>query len=287
MTGIIAANSNNGQWIDGIDWAAKILPVRVLGKCGGNDSDIIDGIAWAAGLAVPGAPANPYPAQVINLSLGGAGECEAGYHAVLSAALAHGVTRAIIVAAGNDGKDVSNSAPANCAEAIAVAATGIGGSLADYSNFGPGIALSAPGGSDPNGILVLWNDGKTIPATDDLATSAGTSNSAPMVSGVASLVLGRAPNLTAAQLRTLLTSTSTPFPVAATATRRAAARGPSTRMQPSSPRKAARPRPTTRGSGGTRRPTRNRAGGSTSRTRVTRYSRAGSPTTSTAADGGS
>ena len=42
------------QWLAGIDWAAKILPVRVLGKCGGYDSDIIDGIAWAAGLAVPG-----------------------------------------------------------------------------------------------------------------------------------------------------------------------------------------------------------------------------------------
>ena len=177
VTGIIAANSNNGQWIAGIDWAAKILPVRVLGKCGGNDSDIIDGIAWAAGLAVPGAPANPYPAQVINLSLGGAGECEAGYHAVFSAALAHGVTRAIIVAAGNDGIDVSNSAPANCGETIAVAATGKGGLLADYSNFGPGIGLSAPGGTGPdlnaNGILVLWNDGTTTSQRTVVATLAG------------------------------------------------------------------------------------------------------------------
>ena len=46
--GIIAANSNDAVWTAGIDWAAKILPVRVLGKCFGDDSDIIDGIAWAA-----------------------------------------------------------------------------------------------------------------------------------------------------------------------------------------------------------------------------------------------
>ena len=59
-------------WTAGIDWAARILPVRVLGKCGGYDSDIVDGIAWAAGLDVPGMPANPTPAQVINMSLGGA-----------------------------------------------------------------------------------------------------------------------------------------------------------------------------------------------------------------------
>ena len=58
-------------WTAGIDWAARILPVRVLGKCGGYDSDIVDGIAWAAGLDVPGVPANPTPAQVINMSLGG------------------------------------------------------------------------------------------------------------------------------------------------------------------------------------------------------------------------
>ena len=57
--------------IAGIDWAAKILPLRVLGKCGEGDfSDIYDAIAWAAGFPVPGVPANPTPAQVINLSLG-------------------------------------------------------------------------------------------------------------------------------------------------------------------------------------------------------------------------
>ena len=170
VTGLVAANSNNGQWVAGIDWAAKILPVRVLGKCGGHDSDIIDGIAWAAGLAVPGAPANPYPAQVINLSLGGTDPCNPAYHSVFGSALAHGVTRAIVAAAGNDGADVSTTEPANCSEVIAVAATTVVGSLASYSNFGSGIAVAAPGGSGPDlanrGIAILTNDGATGPGGD-------------------------------------------------------------------------------------------------------------------------
>ena len=178
VSGIIAANSDNGQWLAGIDWAAKILPVRVLGKCGGDDSDIIDGIAWAAGLNVPGVPPNPYPAQVINLSLGGPGDCTPLYHSVLSSALSHGITRAIVVAAGNETTDVSTSAPANCSEVIAVAATTKFGSLASYSNFGAGVALSAPGGDAPietDGIAVLFNTGTTVPDVDTWAKGGGTS----------------------------------------------------------------------------------------------------------------
>jgi serine protease len=151
VSGIIAANSDNKVWLAGINWAARILPVRVLGKCGGWDSDIIDGVAWAAGLVVPGVPTNPYPAQVINLSLGGSGACFPLYHQVFSAALAHGVTRAIVVAAGNEGVDVADSVPASCSEVIAVAATTGTGSLASYSDFGAGVTLSAPGGSGRRG----------------------------------------------------------------------------------------------------------------------------------------
>ena len=217
VASIIAANSNNGQWIAGIDWGARILPVRVLGKCGGWDSDIIDGVAWAAGLSVPGVPANPYPAQIINLSLGGPGTCEPAYHNVFSNALARGITRAIIAAAGNEGVDVATTAPAGCSEVIPVAATTGSGLLASYSNFGTGVVLSAPGGStnlDVDGIAILYNHGKTVPGADAWAVGAGTSFSAPMVSAVASLVLSVAPAMTAAQLRSLLASSASPFPPA-------------------------------------------------------------------------
>ena len=223
VAGIIGADSDNSLFVTGIDWAAKLLPVRVLGKCGGYDSDILDGIAWAAGLAVPGAPPNPYPAQVINLSLGGDGACTAGYHSTLSAALAHGVTRAIVAAAGNGGSDVSTHTPASCSEVIAVAATTRLADLAGYSNYGAGVAVSAPGGELSGttsfyGITVLLNTGTTGPGADTWAKVSGTSFSAPMVASVASLVLALAPGLTAAQLRTLLTSTAAPFPAGASCT---------------------------------------------------------------------
>src|SRR4030042_5320443 len=72
--GTIGASGNNSLGVAGIDWNTKILPVRVLGKCGGDTSDIVDGMRWAAGLTVSGAPANANPAKVISISLG-------GYHA--------------------------------------------------------------------------------------------------------------------------------------------------------------------------------------------------------------
>src|SRR5207253_11028783 len=75
VSGLIAANTNNGAGIAGIDWNAKILPVRVLGKCGGTFDDIAAGILWAAGLPVFGAPPNAHPAKVINMSLGGFTAC--------------------------------------------------------------------------------------------------------------------------------------------------------------------------------------------------------------------
>ena len=216
VAGVIGANGDDHVWTAGIDWSARILPVRVLGKCGGSVSDIIDGIAWAAGLAVPGAPVNVTPAQVINLSLGDdtANACGAAEHSVITAALAHGVTRAIVAAAGNNSADVSLHSPANCAGVISVGATTSTGNLASYSNFGATLSLSAPGGQYPqlDGIYALWNNGKTVPTGDSIAIFDGTSFSAPMVSGVISLMLAVAPDLTVAQVRSILTSSATPFP---------------------------------------------------------------------------
>jgi serine protease len=218
VAGIVGANSNDGIWTAGIDWAAKILPVRVLGKCGGYDSDIVDAIAWAAGLAVPGAPVNPTPAHVINLSLGGDQKCPAIYPLVINAAYAYGRTRAVVAAAGNDADDVANHAPANCAGVIAVASTSvISGNLAAYSNFGAGITLSAPGGTFVRAVttqasIVLSNSGTTTPQADSFALEGGTSFSAPMVSATISLMLSVAPALTPDQVVSILTSTAKPFP---------------------------------------------------------------------------
>ena len=215
VAGIIGANTDDAIWTAGIDWAARILPVRVLGKCGGYDSDIVDGIAWAAGLDVPGTPVNPTPAHVINMSLGGAHGCPPIYPLVFDAAFARGVTRAIVVAAGNASTDVANDSPASCRGAIAVAASTLAGSLAAYSNFGAGITLSAPGGSFAfqfGSIIALSNTGRTTPQDDAIAHIGGTSLAAPMVSATVSLMLAVAPALTPAQVRSILTSTAKPFP---------------------------------------------------------------------------
>ena len=47
--GLIAASSDNGQGVAGLQWAGRILPVRVAGKCGALLEDIFDGMRWAAG----------------------------------------------------------------------------------------------------------------------------------------------------------------------------------------------------------------------------------------------
>ena len=208
VAGVIAANSNDGAWTAGIDWAAKVLPVRVLGKCGGWDSDIIDGLAWAGGLTVPGVPPNPHPAQVINMSLGDYDKhaCPSSYQTVIDAVFAHGVTRAIVASAGNQSDNVANYTPANCAGVISVGTIDPMGSKVQYSNYGA-VSLSAP-----SGITVLLNSGTQGPVSDVIGTYDGTSFSAAIVSGVASLVLAVAPSVSANQLRSILTSSATPFP---------------------------------------------------------------------------
>jgi serine protease len=222
VSGVIGAKGNDNNWTAGIDWSAKILPIRVLGKCGGTFSDILDGVAWAAGLSVPGVPPNNTPAQVINLSLGDSNvsACEAAEQSVFNAVLAHGVTRAIVIAAGNEHDDVANHSPANCSGVISVGATTSFGNRANYSNFGATLTISAPGGQYPqfDGIYALVDSGTTTPVGDTYAIFNGTSFSAPMAAGVVSLMLAVAPNLTADQVRTLLTSSAKPFPVTSNCT---------------------------------------------------------------------
>lgn len=222
VTSVIAADTNNSRSIAGIDWSAKILPVRVLGKCGGDTADIVDAIAWAGGIDVPGVPANPTPAHIINLSLGGDGTCATSEQDAINAVLAKGVTRAIVVAAGNDSANVANSDPANCAGVIAVAATNVFGNRASYSDFGAGITLGAPGGDFPvssGGIYALGNSGTTVPAADTAIFDAGTSFAAPVVSGVISLMLAVSPNMSAAQVRAALVASAQAFPPASTCTK--------------------------------------------------------------------
>lgn len=216
--GTIGAATNNGIGVAGINWHSMILPVRVLGKCGGADSDIIDGMYWAAGLSVPGAPANPNPAKVLSLSLGGKAVCSSFYQNAINAILAAGAT--VVVAAGNSNANAVDYTPANCNGVITVAATNRAGSRAYYSNYGSVVEISAPGGevnlNSANGVLSTLNTGAQGPVADTYAFYQGTSMATPHVAGVASLLYSLNPAISPAQVMTILQNTATSFPAGST-----------------------------------------------------------------------
>jgi serine protease len=218
VSGIVGADTNNGIGMAGVDQRARVQSIRILGRCGGTVIDEADAIRWAAGLAVPGAPLNPTPARVINLSLGGPGPCMAYEQAAIDAAIAAGAI--VVVAAGNesDDLDVTPHAPANCNNVITVAATTRVGDRTTYSNYGSNVDIAAPGGDTLVGgaILSTLNTSATAP---DLSASGwtygtyeGTSMAAPHVAGVVSLMLAANPALTPAQVEQMLESTARPFP---------------------------------------------------------------------------
>jgi serine protease len=230
VAGTIGANSNNGEGVAGINWGAKILPVRVLGRCGGYISDIVDGMRWAAGLAVPGVPPNLYPAEVVNVSITGRGVCGAVEQTAINEMMAAGAV--VVVAAGNENANVEVFTPASCAGALTVAATDIASYRAPYSNFGALVDLSAPGGTlsgenDPEwrGVLSLSNVGPRMPAMDDYAFYQGTSMAAPHVAGTASLLYSLIPGITPAQASQVILDTVTPFSEGSTCTPSICGRG--------------------------------------------------------------
>ncbi len=230
VSGLIAASTNNGLGMAGVAGGVKIVPVRVLGKCGGYDSDIIAGMKWAAGLAVSGVTSNPTPAKVLNLSLGGDGSCAATdstgklYRDAITQITATGAT--IVIAAGN-GEGLAVGLPANCPGVIAVAALRHAGTKVGFSNIGPEVGISAPGGNCVNvdpvtgaatgpclyPILASSNAGTTTPvaASNYYDSGFGTSYSTPLVTGTVALMYSVKPTLTSTEVLRLLQTTARPF----------------------------------------------------------------------------
>ncbi|WP_372660364.1 S8 family serine peptidase [Hydrogenophaga sp.] len=200
ISGQIAAASNNGAGVSGLNWAAQILPVRVAGKCGAMVNDLLDGVRWAAGLPVSGAPTNTRPARIINLSFGGDAPCSKAYQDTFDAV--HQAGALVVVAAGNGSGPLAR--PADCQRVMAVAAVRKDGAKAEYSSFGAQVALSVPGGSTdsyPNNLLLsTYNSGATTPGSNTYGLKQGTSFAAPLAAGVASLMLAVNPALSPDQL---------------------------------------------------------------------------------------
>ncbi len=205
VAGTIAAVTNNASGVAGVAYNAKVQPVRVLGKCGGTLSDIADAIVWASGGTVSGIPANPTPAKVINMSLGGSGSCDATYQNAINSAVGRGTV--VAVAAGNSNANASGFRPASCNNVINVAALDREGNRASYSNFGTIIDIAAPGGETAtaaNGVLSTLNTGTTTPGSATYAFYQGTSMASPHIAGLAALMLSKTASLTPAQVESTM-----------------------------------------------------------------------------------
>jgi serine protease len=221
VSGLIAAATNNAIGIAGAGWNIRMLALRVLGKCGGYDSDIIAAVRWAAGLAVPGVPDNQTPARVINLSLSAPGTCEASYTDTINAVTAKGVL--IVAAAGNSDGPVES--PANCPGVLGVGGLRHVGTKVGYSSFGAEIGISAPAGNCVNvgigepclfSLTTTLNEGATTPGSNAYSTALhanyGTSFSAPLVAATAALMFDMNEALTPAKVISRIKSSATAFP---------------------------------------------------------------------------
>lgn len=212
VAGTVLAGANNGIGIAGVAPQAKLVPVRVLGRCGGYTSDIVDGMLWAAGLPVPGLPANANPAKVLNMSLGGSGQCSSTQQRAINQITAAGST--IVVAAGNDGQDVAGYDPGNCSGVITVASSTPSRSLAWYSNYGTRIDITAPGGDTSvsgGGIYSTVNTGVRTQSSAGYGWMQGTSMAAPHIAGLAALMYQADPTITPSKVLSVIKSTAKPM----------------------------------------------------------------------------
>ncbi len=210
VSGTIGAISDNQRGITGGAPSVLLLPVRVTGKCGGYIKDLVDGVRWAAGLPVDGAPANDYPARIINLSVGFSGSCPASLQNAIDGAVASGA--AVVVAATNSAATLDNEpqSPASCTNVTTVGALLRNGSLAPYSAIGSALAVLAAGGSANDGIITTQNASDSAP--DDKSSYGyhfGTSMAAAHVSATFATLLSIDPSLTNQSLQQLVRQSAT------------------------------------------------------------------------------
>lgn len=201
VAGIIAALSDNGVGMAGINWDATLISARaVAGTAGGTNIDIMEAALWLAGGDVAGAPAIGAPVDVINMSVGFENGCDAFAQDIVDDIVARGIP--IVAAVGNHGDvfgrlDQTVLSPADCTGVVAVGAADANGALTDYTNDEGVIDVVAPGGTLTKAILSLGSQG-------DYVGQMGTSMATPHVTGVVSLMRSVDPSLTPLEIEAML-----------------------------------------------------------------------------------
>jgi thermitase len=205
VAGIAAAVTDNGIGVAGMDWQARIMPIRVLDALGeGYMETLAEGIFWAYS----------HGAEVLNISSGGPYFSSSVLDAVNAA---HNAGSLVVASMGNDNSSTPVY-PAAYGNVLAVSATGRYDVRAGYSNYGDHCDVAAPGGNmsayqDPNGIY------STMPTYPVYMTTQenywtnydyvqGTSQAAPYVAGLASLVWSLKPSLTPDEVQEAIETTA-------------------------------------------------------------------------------
>jgi len=183
---------------------ASLLPVRTMGRCGGNTADVAAAVLWSVGEQVPGVPINPTPASIINLSLSGpSASCSRTLQTAIDVATARGAL--VVAAAGSTGANTAGQTPANCANVIVVGSTDRKGVRTPTSGFGSEVTLSALGGDmsvrTTNGIRTTTNKGRYRPGEPGIGYFQSSSAATARVSGALASLAGAYPNESGIQLR--------------------------------------------------------------------------------------
>ena len=219
VAGTIAAVGNNTIGGIGVAPMAQIMALRVLGEGGGGDFyDVIQALYFAARLPNDSGALPAVRADVINLSLGGSGDCKPELRAIFDRIRAQGSI--VVIASGNESSASSLTpvaVPANCPGVISVGATNAQRTRASYSNGGPELSLVAPGGDasqsttgtgNPDTVhstIAAYQNGVRTPSYGGLV---GTSMATPHAAGVFALMRWVNPNITETQVQTLLAAGS-------------------------------------------------------------------------------
>ncbi len=211
VAGIIAAQTNNSQGVAGVCWRCKIMAVRVMNPEGsGRSSDLAKGIIYAARNG----------AKIINISAGGS------YSRAVEDAIgtAYSLGATIIASAGNE-NTTPMGFPASQSNVVGVAASDLTKGRASFSNWGSGSKMTdvtAPGvGLTSTAVCSVALVKAQVQACVSagagggayaLGFLSGTSFSAPIVAGVAGLMLSVDPSLTNDAIANRLKSTATALP---------------------------------------------------------------------------